>query len=200
MVACRMKETYNEHHPVLLNEVIENLAIQPDGVYLDATFGRGGHAQAILKQLGPEGRLLAMDKDPEAVAYARTHFADEKRFMIQHGSFAEMGRWVAKQNLIGKINGILLDLGVSSPQLDDPDRGFSFKRAGKLDMRMDHSRGVDAASWIANRREPACAMPYFNSAMTIMLVETRCSVRAIRFATRPSGCRIRSDRMFVSSR
>ncbi len=157
MVACRMKETFNEHQPVMLNEVIENFAIQPAGVYLDATFGRGGHAQAILNLLGPNGRLLAMDKDPEAIAYARTQFATDKRFMIQHGSFAEMAQFVGKQNLVGKINGILLDLGVSSPQLDDPDRGFSFKRAGKLDMRMDHSRGVDAATWIATIAEKELA-------------------------------------------
>ncbi len=152
-----MKETFNEHQPVLLNEVIANLAIQPDGVYLDATFGRGGHAQAILNQLAPTGRLLAMDKDPEAVAYARTHFSSDKRFMIQHGSFAEMTQFIAKQNLVGKINGILLDLGVSSPQLDDPERGFSFIRKGKLDMRMDHSRGVDAATWLAKINEKELA-------------------------------------------
>jgi 16S rRNA (cytosine1402-N4)-methyltransferase len=157
MVACRMKETFNEHQPVLLDEVIENFAIQPAGVYLDATFGRGGHAQAILNLLGPNGRLFAMDKDPEAIAYAHAKFATDKRFMIQHGSFAEMKKLIAKQNLVGKINGVLLDLGVSSPQLDDPERGFSFKRAGKLDMRMDHSRGVDAATWIATIGEKELA-------------------------------------------
>src|SRR5579871_607350 len=132
MVACVMKETFNKHQSVLLDEVIQNLAIEPDGVYVDATFGRGGHAQAILNQLGATGRLLAMDKDPEAVAYACSHFSRDKRFVIQHGSFADLTKFVAKQNLIGKINGILFDLGVSSPQLDDPMRGFSFMRDAKL--------------------------------------------------------------------
>jgi 16S rRNA (cytosine1402-N4)-methyltransferase len=157
MVACRMKEEFNEHQSVLLAEVIENLAIKPDGVYIDATFGRGGHAQTILANLGPKGRLLAMDKDPEAVAYARQHFATDERFVIQHGTFAHLTHFVAKQNLVGKINGILFDLGVSSPQLDDPDRGFSFKRAGKLDMRMDYSRGMDAATWLAKVDEKELA-------------------------------------------
>lgn len=157
MVACRMKETFNEHQAVLLAEVIENLAIDPHGVYLDATFGRGGHAQAILSQLSPTGRLLAMDKDPEAVAYARSHLSHDKRFMIQHGSFADLARFVAQQNLTGKISGILFDLGVSSPQLDDPERGFSFMREGKLDMRMDNSQGMDAAQWIATVDEKELA-------------------------------------------
>lgn len=157
MVACRMKEQFNEHQSVLLAEVIENLAIKPEGVYIDATFGRGGHAQMILAKLGPKGRLLAMDKDPEAIAYARQHFSHDERFTIQHGTFANLANVVAKQNLIGKISGILFDLGVSSPQLDDPDRGFSFKRAGKLDMRMDCSRGMDAATWIAKVDEKELA-------------------------------------------
>ncbi len=149
MAACRMTENFNEHLPVMLAEVIENLAIQPEGVYLDATFGRGGHAQSILAKLGPKGRLLAMDKDPEAVTYARQRFANESRFTIQHGSFAELNSFVAKENLTGKINGILFDLGVSSPQLDNPDRGFSFMREGQLDMRMDITRGQSAAEWLA---------------------------------------------------
>lgn len=157
MVACRMKEKFNEHNSVLLAEVIEHLAIKPDGVYVDATFGRGGHAQAILEQLGPKGRLLAIDKDPEAVAYAREHFGHDARFSIQHGTFAALTQCVAAQNLVGKIDGILFDLGVSSPQLDDPDRGFSFKRGGKLDMRMDYSKGVDAATWLAKIDERALA-------------------------------------------
>ncbi len=144
-----MNETYNEHQSVLLTEVISHLAIQPNGVYLDATFGRGGHTQAILNHLGPTGRLLALDKDPEAIAYAREHFSHDKRFTIQHGSFADLADFVATQNCVGKIDGILFDLGVSSPQLNNPDRGFSFKRAGQLDMRMDNSQGIDAATWIA---------------------------------------------------
>ena len=157
MVACRMKETFNEHQSVLLDEVIDNLAIQADGVYLDATFGRGGHAQAILSRLGPTGRLLAMDKDPTAVAYACSHFSDDKRFIMQHGSFADLTKFVAKQNLLGKINGILFDLGVSSPQLDDPSRGFSFMQSGQLDMRMDYSQGMDAAKFVASVDEKELA-------------------------------------------
>lgn len=153
MVACRMKETYNQHESVLLSETIEHLSIQPGGVYVDATFGRGGHAQAILNQLGPTGRLLAMDKDPDAVAYACQHFSGDKRFVMQHGTFAHLAAFVTRQNLLGKVDGVLLDLGVSSPQVDDPERGFSFMRTGKLDMRMDYSQGVDAAQWIAKIAE-----------------------------------------------
>lgn len=153
MVACRMNENFNEHQPVLLAEVITQLAIQPEGVYIDATFGRGGHARAILAQLGPRGRLLAMDKDPAAVAYACQHFAADARFTIQQGSFTQLEKIVARENLIGKVDGILFDLGVSSPQLDDPERGFSFMRAGKLDMRMDDSQGIDAATWVAKVSE-----------------------------------------------
>lgn len=153
MVACRMEDIVNQHQPVLLAEVIANLAIKTDGVYVDATFGRGGHTQAILNQLGPKGRLLAMDKDPEAIAHAKQQFADDARFTIQHGSFAELEKFLKTQNLFGKVDGVLLDLGVSSPQLDAPERGFSFMREGKLDMRMDSSQGIDAATWIATVSE-----------------------------------------------
>jgi len=156
-VACRMNEKFNEHQAVLLAEVIENLAIKPDGIYVDATFGRGGHAHAILQQLGPHGRLFAMDKDPEAVNYARERFLHDERLIIQHGTFAGLAGLIARHHLTGKVNGILFDLGVSSPQLDDPDRGFSFMRAGKLDMRMDYSRGQDAAAWIATIDEKELA-------------------------------------------
>ncbi len=148
MVACRMEEKITSHQPVLLTEVIANLAIRPDGIYVDATFGRGGHAQAILNQLGPTGRLMAMDKDPEAIAYACQLFAGDKRFTIQHGSFAELEIFLKKYEVFGSVDGILCDLGVSSPQLDNPERGFSFLREGKLDMRMNISQGVDAASWL----------------------------------------------------
>ncbi len=148
MAACRMKEFINEHQPVLLAETLENLAIQPEGIYVDATFGRGGHAQAILNQLGTKGRLLALDKDPDAVAYAKQYFNDQ-RFTIKHGSFAELEKFLNSQKVYGKVNGILLDLGVSSPQLDEAGRGFSFMRSGQLDMRMDYSQGIDAATWIS---------------------------------------------------
>lgn len=148
MVACRMTKTNYQHQPVLLDEVINNLAIKADGVYVDATFGRGGHAQAILGHLGPTGRLLAMDKDPEAIAYAYQLFSADQRFSIYHGSFAALKTFLTQENVYGKVDGILLDLGVSSPQLDNPDRGFSFQQSGKLDMRMDSSSGIDAATWI----------------------------------------------------
>lgn len=161
MVACRMKETYNEHESVLLAEVLANLAIKPHGVYVDATFGRGGHAQAILNQLGPTGRLLALDKDPQAILYARRHFSHDSRFSIKHGSFATLESFVVEQNLLHKIDGIFFDLGVSSPQLDDPERGFSFMRSGKLDMRMDDTQGLTAAEWLAKVSETELARVLF---------------------------------------
>jgi 16S rRNA (cytosine1402-N4)-methyltransferase len=153
MVACRMSDIKEEHQPVLLAEVLKALAVCPHGVYVDATFGRGGHTQAVLNQLGPDGRLIAMDKDPEAIAYAKQYFLQDRRFTIHHASFSELKKIAIEQNAAGKIHGILFDLGVSSPQLDDPARGFSFLRSGKLDMRMDPSRGIDAAAWIASVSE-----------------------------------------------
>ena len=143
------------HQPVLLNETLEGLAIQPDGVYVDGTFGRGGHAGAILAALGPQGRLLAIDKDPEAVHSGSMQFGDDPRFEIEQGAFTMLSRMVAQRNLTGRINGLLLDLGVSSPQLDDSSRGFSFSADGPLDMRMDPTSGVSAAEWLeqADERE-----------------------------------------------
>ncbi len=157
MAACRMNEEGGTHLPVLLDEVIEGLVIQPDGFYVDATFGRGGHSQAILNQLNSAGRLIALDKDPSAVAFAKQRFADDPRFMIQHGSFANLEKILKNQDWIGKLTGILFDLGVSSPQLDEAERGFSFMRDGKLDMRMDSSQGLDAAQWIAQIKEEELA-------------------------------------------
>lgn len=153
MVACRMTKPIHQHQPVLLAEAIDNLGIKPDGVYVDATFGRGGHSKVVLSHLGPTGRLLAMDKDPEAIACANQHFSSDKRFAIYHGSFAALKTFVKNQNVAGKVDGILFDLGVSSPQLDNPERGFSFQQSGKLDMRMDSSSGLDAATWIATVSE-----------------------------------------------
>jgi 16S rRNA (cytosine1402-N4)-methyltransferase len=152
-----MNEDNATHLPVLLDEVMENLITKRDGIYVDATFGRGGHAQAILDRLGPEGRLLTLDKDPEAVAHARQRFAKDKRFVIQHGSFAELQEYLTDMDCFGNVNGILFDLGVSSPQLDDAERGFSFMRDGKLDMRMNSAAGIDAASWIATVDETTLA-------------------------------------------
>lgn len=137
------------HHPVMLEEVVAGLNVQPDGVYVDGTFGRGGHAHAILEQLGSNGRLIAIDKDPQAVAMAEKTAARDSRFVIQRGTFTMLGQLVSKLELQGKVDGILLDLGVSSPQLDDASRGFSFLNDGPLDMRMDPDQGVSAAQWLA---------------------------------------------------
>lgn len=149
MAVSRMEENLNHHQPVLLQAALEQLAIQADGIYIDATFGRGGHAAAILAQLNSKGRLFAIDQDPEAVAFARQQFSHDSRFHIHHGSFAELTTLAENNYLIGRVNGILFDLGVSSPQLDNPDRGFSFLREGPLDMRMNITQGEDAATWLA---------------------------------------------------
>ncbi len=143
-----MAETY-AHRPVLLEEVLVGLNIRPDGVYLDGTFGRGGHSHAILERLGRDGRLIAIDKDPHAVAIAEQTAARDARFQIQRGTFAMLGQLAAGLELKGKVDGILLDLGVSSPQLDDARRGFSFMQDGPLDMRMDPDTGMSAAQWLA---------------------------------------------------
>ncbi len=138
-----------EHRPVLFNEALESLNIRPDGRYVDGTFGRGGHSRAVLQRLGDEGRLLAIDKDPEAVASALQQFGGDERFHIEQGSFAMLKRFAGKLDWVGRVDGILLDLGVSSPQLDRPERGFSFLRDGPLDMRMDNQSGQSAAQWLA---------------------------------------------------
>ncbi len=138
----------NSHISVLLEEAISGLDIKPDGIYIDCTFGRGGHSGVILSKLSEQGRLIAIDRDPTAIIAAEK-FADDKRFLIEHHGFAELENIVDKHQLTQKIDGILLDLGVSSPQLDDADRGFSFMKDGPLDMRMDTTRGKTAAEWIA---------------------------------------------------
>ena len=142
------------HRAVLLEEAIAALAIpegeRRDGVYVDATFGRGGHSRAILARLGPAGRLIALDRDPQAVAAARA-IADP-RFHIEHAPFSEL-ELVLDRLGAGQVQGVLADLGVSSPQLDDPARGFSFRSDGPLDMRMDPTRGVSAADWLATATE-----------------------------------------------
>jgi len=141
------------HRPVLLQEVLQGLAVRADGVYVDGTFGRGGHAGAILARLGSQGRLLAMDKDPAAVESAERQFGGDPRFEIEQGAFTMLSRMVAKRKLDGHINGLLLDLGVSSPQLDDASRGFSFSMTGPLDMRMDPGSGISAAQWLETASE-----------------------------------------------
>jgi 16S rRNA (cytosine1402-N4)-methyltransferase len=136
-----------EHVPVMLSEVMMGLNIKPNGIYLDATFGRGGHSSAILSALGPEGHLYALDQDPRAVEYGKQHIQDP-RFTIVHGSFGELAKWVDWFDINAKVSGILMDLGVSSPQLDEAERGFSFMREGPLDMRMNTSCGMTAADYV----------------------------------------------------
>ncbi|WP_114192714.1 16S rRNA (cytosine(1402)-N(4))-methyltransferase RsmH [Edaphovirga cremea] len=140
-----MLENY-KHTSVLLDEAVNGLNIRSNGIYIDGTFGRGGHSRLILSQLGSEGRLIAIDRDPQAIEAAKE--ITDPRFSIIHGPFSELSHYVRELDLTGKIDGILLDLGVSSPQLDDPERGFSFMRDGPLDMRMDPSRGLSAAQWL----------------------------------------------------
>ncbi|MBA2408285.1 MAG: 16S rRNA (cytosine(1402)-N(4))-methyltransferase RsmH [Gammaproteobacteria bacterium] len=145
------------HQPVLLQEALAALAITPDGVYVDGTCGRGGHSAAILEQLDDTGRLIGMDKDPQAVQAVRARFDADKRFSVELGSFALMRVLTDRLEITGRVNGILLDLGVSSPQLDDPERGFSFSKSGPLDMRMDTTGGLTAAHWLAQAGEAEIA-------------------------------------------
>lgn len=136
-----------EHITVLLHEAVEGLDIKPDGIYVDGTFGRGGHSRLILQHLGPNGRLIAIDRDPQAIAEAAK--IQDPRFEIVHGPFSGITRYLTERGLLGKVDGFLLDLGVSSPQLDDAERGFSFMKDGPLDMRMDPTSGQSAAEWLA---------------------------------------------------
>ena len=136
-----------EHSAVLLSEAVESLVVDPDGYYIDGTYGRGGHSTAILEKLSARGKLLAIDKDPEAIADGRSRFDGELRVAFRHASFAAIKEAAAAFGDVGAA-GILLDLGVSSPQLDRAERGFSFLRDGPLDMRMDSSCGVSAAEWL----------------------------------------------------
>lgn len=140
------------HETVLMHAAVDALDVKRDGIYLDATFGRGGHSRAILANLGPAGRLLAIDQDPDAVAAASKEPADA-RFKVRHSAFSRLGELVNERGFKGKVNGILFDLGVSSPQLDDAERGFSFLRDGPLDMRMNPARGLSAAQWINLAKE-----------------------------------------------
>ncbi|KWE60816.1 ribosomal RNA small subunit methyltransferase H [Burkholderia ubonensis] len=135
-----------QHRTVLLDEAVDALVTRPDGIYVDGTFGRGGHSRAVLARLGAAGRLIAFDKDPRAIETAQG--LEDARFSIVHDSFASMQGALAARG-IGKVSGVLLDLGVSSPQVDDPQRGFSFRVDGPLDMRMDPTRGESAAEWLA---------------------------------------------------
>ena len=147
-----MPETAWQHTPVLLPEAIDAMVTEPDGMYVDGTFGRGGHARALLARLSPQGSLVAFDKDPQAVAAAEALRAGDARLTIVHASFAEMRERLAELG-IQHVHGVLLDLGVSSPQIDDPSRGFSFRFDAPLDMRMDTTRGETAAEFLARADE-----------------------------------------------
>jgi 16S rRNA (cytosine1402-N4)-methyltransferase len=139
----------DEHVPVLVEEVLEGLALRADGLYVDGTFGRGGHTARMLDALGPNGAVLALDRDPAAIEAGHRRFGDESRLTLVHAEFAELARVVAAQARGREVLGVLLDLGVSSPQLDQPERGFSFAKDGPLDMRMDPLHGESAAAWLA---------------------------------------------------
>lgn len=142
-----------EHVPVLLEETLQALKLREDGFYVDATCGRGGHSQAILERLGPRGRVFALDRDPQAVSAVRARFAADARFEIHHAAFSQLESLLEARAAAGRVDGILFDLGVSSPQLDEAARGFSFLREGPLDMRMDPTRGESAAQWLNNAGE-----------------------------------------------
>lgn len=146
-------EARNAHHAVLLDEAVTALAVSEKGLYVDATFGRGGHSELILSRLGEEGRLVVIDKDPEAIAHAERLYAADDRVSVIHGSFAALGDIARERGLVGTVDGVLMDLGVSSPQLDDPQRGFSFTKDGPLDMRMDPGSGMSAADWLNSAPE-----------------------------------------------
>lgn len=138
-----------KHITVLLDEAVNGLFLKKDGIYVDGTFGRGGHSRHILQQLGENGQLIAIDRDPRAIATAQELMKEDPRFSIVHGPFSGLAEYIKELDLEGKIDGVLLDLGVSSPQLDDAERGFSFMRDGPLDMRMDPTSGISAADWLA---------------------------------------------------
>jgi 16S rRNA (cytosine1402-N4)-methyltransferase len=143
----------SQHTPVLPDEVLAGLAVRADGRYCDATFGRGGHTAAILGALGPAGRVVAIDRDPDAIRAGAVRFAGETRLTLVRGSFGQLEERVRAAGLEGELHGVLMDLGVSSPQLDEAGRGFSFMQDGPLDMRMDNEAGQSAAQWLARAGE-----------------------------------------------
>ncbi len=148
-----MGSQVSEHVPVMLDEVVEAVAPRPGGRYVDCTFGRGGHARAVLERIGPTGRMLAIDRDPQAVAAARDLGRSDPRLSLRHARFGEIGEIARAAGLAGSVDAVVMDLGVSSSQLDRPERGFSFLNDGPLDMRMDPGAGVSAAEWLASASE-----------------------------------------------
>lgn len=143
----------DQHVPVLRDEVLQLLNVRPDGVYVDGTFGRGGHSRAVLDRLGSGGRLVVIDRDPHALEQAEELASGDSRVTVIRGSFGDIEQIAVAQGILGQVDGILLDLGVSSPQLDDAERGFSFLRDGPLDMRMDPDAGISAEFWINDTEE-----------------------------------------------
>jgi len=180
-----------EHTTVLLNEAVDALVTTPDGTYLDGTFGRGGHSRLLLSRLSPAGRLVAIDRDLQAVAAATTGATrvDDPRFSIHHTSFANMVPTLAALG-VNKVHGLLLDLGVSSPQIDDPERGFSFRFDGPLDMRMDTTRGESAADFLARAEERQIAEVIKNYGEERFAI----SVAKALVARRESGNPVRTTR------
>lgn len=146
-----------EHQTVLLREAVTALINDPDGCYVDGTFGRGGHSRLLLQQLGPQAQLIGIDKDPQAVAAGRQLASEDARFVMVQGSFADMVELLRQHGIARPLNGVLLDLGVSSPQLDQAERGFSFAKDGPLDMRMNPNAGLSAAEWLAQAEEDEIA-------------------------------------------
>ncbi len=142
----------DEHTPVLVEEALEALALRPGGLYVDATFGRGGHSARILQALGDDGQLIAIDRDPQAIAAGRARFAHEARLQLVHGEFANLAALVRSRATRSQLDGALFDLGVASPQLDDAARGFSFGKDGPLDMRMDPTSGEPVSVWLQHAR------------------------------------------------
>lgn len=145
------------HETVLMQEAVTALAVESGEIYIDATFGRGGHSRQILSKLSKTGRLIVFDKDPEAIAEAQALQSQDDRLEIVHQPFSEIGNYVRTHELHGQVDGVLFDLGVSSPQLDDADRGFSFMKDGPLDMRMNPNQGVSAQDWINSAKESEIA-------------------------------------------
>ncbi len=142
-----------KHETVLLNEAVDALAIKSDGFYIDGTYGRGGHSQLLLKRLGQQGRLMGIDKDPLAILHGSEIQKQDDRLTMSQGSFANIRALAENGNYLGEVDGVLLDLGMSSPQIDDAERGFSFLRDGPLDMRMDPTSGISAAQWLNSAEE-----------------------------------------------
>lgn len=151
-----------QHQPVLLHEVLESLAIHPEGIYVDATFGRGGHSRKILERLNEKGRLIVLDRDPEAIKAIPADMASDQRFSSWHRPFSALAEVAEKEKIWGRVKGVLFDFGASSPQLDDASRGFSFTQDGFLDMRMDTTNGVSAGAWLNQASETEMAWTFKN--------------------------------------